>query len=58
MKEDKRMKIIDLSGNWSYQTDYDDIGIQKEYYKDTFELGGFMLPGSACENGKIGRAHV
>ncbi len=45
------MKIIDLSGNWSYQTDYDDIGIQKEYYKDTFEHGGFMLPGSACENG-------
>lgn len=45
------MKIIDLSGNWLYKTDYDDLGTQKEYYKDTFELCGFMLPGSACENG-------
>lgn len=45
------MKTIDLSGNWSYKTDYDDLGTQKEYYKDKFELGGFMLPGSACENG-------
>lgn len=45
------MKTIDLSGNWSYKTDYDDLGIQKEYYKNAFELGGFMLPGSACENG-------
>ena len=45
------MKTIDLSGNWSYKTDYDDFGTQKEYYKDKFELGGFMLPGSACENG-------
>lgn len=44
------MKILDLSGNWSYKTDYDDFGTQKEYYKDKFELGGFMLPGSACEN--------
>lgn len=44
------MKILDLSGNWSYKTDYNDLGTQKEYYKDKFELGGFMLPGSACEN--------
>lgn len=45
------MKILDLSGNWSYKTDHEDLGTQKEYYKDTFELGCFMLPGSACENG-------
>ncbi len=45
------MKTIDLSGNWSYRTDYDDLGTQKEYYKDIFEPGGFILPGSACENG-------
>ncbi len=45
------MKTIDLRGDWFYKTDYDDIGTQKEYYKDTFELGGFILPGSACENG-------
>lgn len=44
------MKILDLSGAWSYKTDYDDIGITKEYYNEKFELGGFMLPGSACEN--------
>lgn len=48
------MKTIDLSGNWLYKTDYDDLGTQKKYYKDTFELDGFKLPGSACENG-IGR---
>lgn len=45
------MKTIDLGGDWFYKTDYDDIGTQKEYYKDIFELGGFTLPGSACENG-------
>lgn len=45
------MKVLDLSGSWLYKTDYDDLGIQNEYYKDKFELSGFMLPGSACENG-------
>ena len=45
------MQTIDLSGNWSYKTDYDDCGITKEYYKEKFEPGGFMLPGSACDNG-------
>ncbi|MGN1115005.1 MAG: hypothetical protein ACI4TH_00355, partial [Candidatus Ornithomonoglobus sp.] len=45
------MKILNLSGAWSYKTDYDDIGITKEYYNEKFELGGFMLPGSACSNG-------
>ena len=45
------MKILDLSGVWSYRTDYDDVGIKKEYYNEQFELGGFMLPGSACSNG-------
>jgi len=45
------MKTIDLRGNWLYKTDYDDLGTLNKYYKDTFELGGFMLPGSACENG-------
>lgn len=48
------MKTIDLSGNWSYKIDYDDLGIQKEYYKYKFELGGFKLPGSACEN-RVGK---
>lgn len=48
------MNVLDLSGAWLYKTDYDDCGISKEYYKEKFELGGFMLPGSTCENG-IGR---
>lgn len=45
------MKIIDLSGDWFYKTDYDDIGITEKYYEQSFELGGFNLPGSSCENG-------
>ncbi|MDO5397338.1 MAG: glycoside hydrolase family 2 TIM barrel-domain containing protein [bacterium] len=45
------MKVLDLSGAWLYKTDYDDCGTAREYYKETFELGGFMLPGSSCENG-------
>lgn len=45
------MKVLDLSGNWSYRTDYDDSGTDKGYYKDIFEPGCFMLPGSTCENG-------
>lgn len=45
------MRILDISGSWFYKTDYDDNGIKEEYYKEKFELGGFMLPGSACENG-------
>lgn len=48
------MKIMDLSGSWSYRTDYDDCGITKEYFKDSFKTHGFLLPGSACGNG-IGR---
>lgn len=45
------MKIIDLSGEWLYKTDYKDLGIHERYYNDKFELGCFMLPGSTCENG-------
>ena len=45
------MKIIDLSGDWAYKIDYDDCGISNGYYKEKFELGGFALPGSTCDNG-------
>lgn len=45
------MKTIDLSGNWAYKTDYEDCGIKEGYYKQRFELSGFMLPGSTCDNG-------
>lgn len=48
------MEILDLSGSWTYRTDAEDSGIADGYYKQVFEPGSFMLPGSACENG-IGR---
>ncbi len=45
------MTTMDLSGDWSYKLDYDDIGVAKEYFKEIFLPGGYRLPGSACENG-------
>lgn len=45
------MQIVDLSGKWAYKTDYDDCGITNRYYEEKFEAGGFVLPGSTCENG-------
>lgn len=45
------MEILDLSGSWSYRTDYQDNGITDGYCREKFESDGFMLPGSACENG-------
>lgn len=44
------MEILDLSGSWSYRTDYEDCGIDKEFFKDTFVSENFTLPGSACDN--------
>lgn len=45
------MDIIDLSGSWRYRTDENDEGINAGYAGDVFTDDGFMLPGSACENG-------
>jgi len=45
------MNILDLSGRWFYKTDYHDKGTADAYYREKFEHDGFMLPGSACENG-------
>ena len=50
------MKVLDLSGEWAYKTDYDDNGITREYYKEKFDQSGFILPGSTCDN-KIGKKH-
>ncbi len=44
------MERLDLSGIWKYRTDYADSGIINEYYKEKFELDGFVLPGSTCDN--------
>ncbi|MCH5210843.1 MAG: hypothetical protein J1F01_07760 [Oscillospiraceae bacterium] len=48
------MKVLDLSGEWAYKTDYNDRGIVDEYYKEKFKDSGFMLPGSTCSN-QIGK---
>lgn len=44
------MNALDLSGSWYYETDEADIGIAENYYNKTLEKGGFVLPGSACQN--------
>jgi hypothetical protein len=46
----KKLKIIDLSGEWRYETDADNIGYSQEFYKRELKNDGFKLPGSACEN--------
>ena len=45
------MKWIDLSGNWKYRLDPDDVGICQQYYKEVFESEDFHLPGTTCEHG-------
>lgn len=61
------MKIIDLSGEWLYKADENDIGVVEKWYEQDFskcimkasdqvEEGNllFHLPGSTCDN-KIGK---
>lgn len=45
------MKYLDLKGNWNFETDEADRGMAQEYYKRKLKREGFILPGSACENG-------
>ncbi len=45
------MKSIDLSGEWRWETDENDIGISERFYSRRLENDGFKLPGSTCENG-------
>lgn len=45
------MKIIDISGKWSYRTDENDLGIVEKYYSKPINDGDFIIPGSSCSNG-------
>lgn len=45
---------INLAGKWKYLTDECNVGLFEKYYEKSFPEGGFLLPGSTCDN-KIGR---
>ncbi len=45
------MKTIDLSGAWRYETDENDMGVRDGFAGRVLKHDGFILPGSACENG-------
>lgn len=45
------MQILDISGEWRFETDEQDIGIRDKFFQRRLEGEGFCLPGSACENG-------
>lgn len=45
--------VIDLSGEWLYETDEQDCGIFQKFYERNLKNTGFRLPGSSCEN-KVG----
>lgn len=42
------MQVVDLSGNWRYRTDREAFCT---FTGERFEDEGFVLPGSACDNG-------
>ncbi len=46
-----RAFAIDISGAWRWETDENDVGRERGFYKRTLKNEGFMLPGSTCENG-------
>ncbi len=45
------MKILNLAGSWRFAADEQNQGYAQEYYRKRLPGEGFMLPGSACENG-------
>lgn len=48
------MNIIDLSGQWRWETDEEYCGTAQKFYAHELKNTGFKLPGSTCEN-KIGK---
>ncbi len=48
------MYTIDLSGQWRYETDLDNIGINEKFYERRLKNENFTLPGDACLN-KVGK---
>ena len=47
------MQTINLSGEWRYETDENNIGYAGKFFERNLTHDGFRLPASACEN-KIG----
>lgn len=47
------MELLDLSGVWRYDTDPENTGIEKQFFKRKLKGESFMLPSSSCEN-KVG----
>lgn len=48
------MRTLDLSGQWRYETDLEDIGIKEGFFKRALSHENFTLPGDACQN-KVGK---
>ena len=44
-------EIVDLSGEWKFQLDSANVGMQEEWYKDNFD-DSLNLPGTTDENKK------
>ena len=44
------MRAVDLSGEWRYETDTRDNGINERFFERTLSHIGFKLPGDACAN--------
>ncbi len=42
--------IYDLSGEWSYRLDYNNCGIEKNWFSDILEEKGFDIPGTTTSN--------
>lgn len=49
--------ILDLSGEWSYETDLRNKGIVNKFYNKDLKNKGFSIPGSTCDNG-IGKQYL
>lgn len=57
LKGINNMYSIDLSGNWHYETDPNDIGISEGFFGRTLKNEGFTIPADACFN-KVGKRFV
>ncbi|MFA9396714.1 MAG: discoidin domain-containing protein [Clostridiaceae bacterium] len=44
------MKSINLIGNWLYELDKNECGIEEEWFKRTLSNAGFSIPGTTAEN--------
>ncbi len=51
------MRALDLSGEWRYETDIEDNGINERFFERELSCAGFKLPGDACSNG-VGKTYT